>query len=479
MFENSSRRTFQKGLDADKQRALRRDSELSLRRKQREEHLQKRRKRLVNNNRSTLNNGNNNGVEEEQARIEDMRKYVSMVFNVSSLESNLKGTRSLRQLLSIERDPPTASICSTGVIPRIITFMHISNNTNDGKDDIRNQLQFESAWVLTNIAASTHELVARIVQNGAIEAFVHLFRTTPTPEIADQAIWGLGNIAGDNKIFRDRIIKTGFLNDVVQNLFNLSEEMQKNTVWTISNLFRYKDPLRVADIHEITQVLCRLLRDCKDDDIIADCMWAFHYISTNPGQGIINYLVHETGIIQDCMRLLDREKCKFEIALHQMDKQRGYFGGNVGEGQQLQQQQKSVLYNTNKSALLKMNDKIYRPCLRLIGNVLSEPDELTQVVLNAGYLGVIEPWANHFVSGIRREVMWSFSNILAGSHQQIESLISRDKLLSSIMNAGMYGKVAVKKEACWCICNAMAGNHHHTLYHLSYVISFILALDHI
>mmetsp|Transcript_46770 Transcript_46770/g.41841 ORF Transcript_46770/g.41841 Transcript_46770/m.41841 type:complete len:633 (+) Transcript_46770:210-2108(+) len=467
MFESSSRRQFQKGLDADKQRALRRDSELSLRRKQREEHLQKRRKKIINrgNNNNTSNNNRNIGEQQEAVPlISDIPKYVQMVFNTSSLELNLKGTTGIRQLLSIERDPPTAQICGTGVIPKIISFMYdnTNNNTNNNNDEIKLKLQFESAWVLTNIAASSTQLVSYIVKNGAIEAFVDLFRNTTSPEIADQAVWGLGNIAGDGRLFRNRIIQTGFLNDIVRNIHDLSEEMQQNTVWTISNLFRYKDPMKVADIMEISQLLCRLLRESKDDAVIADCMWALHYISTNPSEGIINHLVLETGVINDCMRLLEKEKCKYEIALHQFEKgqrkQNSYFINNNKEGVDTQNKNNNdqQLLNINKQALLKMNDKVYRPCLRLIGNVLSEPDDLTQAVLDAGYLDVIQPWANHFCSSIRREVMWSFSNILAGSHQQIESLISRDTLLNAIMNAGMYGAIGVKKEAAWCICNAMA-----------------------
>ena len=389
MFESSiNRRKFQKGLDCDRQRALRRDSELSLRRKQREEHLQKRRKKLLSSSSSNLNNNGNN--QESIPLIQDIPKYVGMVFNTQSISIQLEGTRSIRKLLSIERDPPTIRISRSGVIPKIISFMHGTSNKNASPQIIQ-QLQFESAWILTNIAASSSDLVRQIVQNGVIEAFVYLFRNTSSPEIADQAIWGLGNIAGDNKRFRDRILNTGFLNDCIKNIFDLNEEMQENIVWTISNLFRYKEPLfRVCDIHQICRVLCKLLRDSRNDAIIGDCLWAFHYISSNPGHGIINHLVLETGIINQCIRFLEREKCKYEIALHQMESIQkrqniSYYYTNKQTTEGIK------LNNIKKEALLKMNDKIYRPCLRLIGNVLSEPDDLTQAVLDANYLDIIEP----------------------------------------------------------------------------------------
>ena len=120
-----------------------------------------------------------------------------------------------------------------------------------------------------------------------------------------------------------------------------------------------------------------------------------------------------------------------------------------------------------------MNDQIYRPCLRLVGNIFSETDDLTQIVLDAGYLDVIEPWAYHYYSSQKKETIWSFSNILAGPHQHIEALISRPELLKSIMNAGLYGPLRVRREACWCIRNAMISYVQNT----NYIHLFILALN--
>merc|ERR1712130_1043310 len=53
------------------------------------------------------------------------------------------------------------------------------------------------------------------------------------------------------------------------------------------------------------------------------------------------------------------------------------------------------------------------------------------------------------------EIMWSLSNILAGSHQQIEAVLSRPKLLKGIIDAAGSAAYGVRKEACWCICNTI------------------------
>ena len=264
-----------------------------------------------------------------------------------------------------------------------------------------------------------------------------------------QTIWGLGNIISEDRKLRDKIMQTGFVNDLVKNLHDLSIETQRTAISTISNMFRYKDPLQISDIKEIVQVLNHFLTESKDDEIIRDCLWSFNYLCNNQNEGIISYLAHQNGIIWHCMCILNQERAKYEIALIKMQsKQR----------KSIDVSNKKEVNTMKRQAMLEMNDEICRPCLRFLGKILAEPDELTQIVLNAGYLDVIEPWANHFISSQRKEIMWSFSNILAGSHQQIEALISRPELLKSIMDAGQHGMLKVRKAAVWCICNALEGN---------------------
>lgn len=66
-------------------------------------------------------------------------------------------------------------------------------------------LQFEAAWVLTNIASGTSEQTQNVVKYGAIPKLVKLLKCA-SPVVAEQAVWALGNIAGDGPYARDHVL---------------------------------------------------------------------------------------------------------------------------------------------------------------------------------------------------------------------------------------------------------------------------------
>ena len=80
-----------------------------------------------------------------------------------------------------------------------------------------------------------------LVDAGIIPIYNQILLTKKDPNILDQAVWGLGNIAGDCTAFRDLVLQ----NNTMASLSNLyshikaqNTKMSEDIIWAASNLCR-------------------------------------------------------------------------------------------------------------------------------------------------------------------------------------------------------------------------------------------------
>lgn len=82
-----------------------------------------------------------------------------------------------------------------------------------------------------------------IINNGAVGPLVRLL-SSPSPEVREQAVWALGNIAGDGARFRDYVLQSGVMEPLLNVIGAETSGLMliRNAIWTLSNLCRGKNP---------------------------------------------------------------------------------------------------------------------------------------------------------------------------------------------------------------------------------------------
>ncbi|XP_070586834.1 importin subunit alpha-1-like isoform X1 [Erythrolamprus reginae] len=328
---------------------------------------------------------------------------ISLLDIVQLIESDdlflqLKAAQAVRKMLSKHKNPPIDEVIDSGVIPKLVEFLYYHNIPN---------LQFESAWSLTNIASGTSEQTKAVVDANGVQGLVVLL-SSPHIHLCEQSVWALGNIAGDGPICRDILISFGVIPPILSLVMpSTPVGFLRNIAWTLSNLCRNKNPH--PPLEAVKQMLPTLtcLLQYKDKDIISDTCWAMSYLTNGSNHRI--QIVVETGILS---RLVE---------------------------------------------LLFTNDlPILTPALRAVGNVVTGTDEQTQMAIDAGILSILPQLLRHSKPLIQKEAAWTLSNIAAGPCSQIQQLITCG-LLPSLVEVLAQGDYKAQREGVWAVANFTMG----------------------
>ena len=270
---------------------------------------------------------------------------------------------------------------------------------------------------------------------GAVPVFVALLGS-PSDDVREQAVWALGNIAGDSPRCRDTVLNSNALLPLLAQLNAASKlTMLRNATWTLSNFCRGKPQPPFDLVRPALPALAQLVNS-SDEEVLTDSCWALSYLSDGTNDKIA--AVIDAGV---CSRLVE------------------------------------LLSHPCPSVLV--------PALRTVGNIVTGDDVQTQIIINCAALpSLLRLLTEQHKKSIKKEACWTISNITvrgcvaaccvrgccslpcsrltpsqAGNKDQIQSIIDAN-IIPPLIHLLSAAEFDIKKEAAWALSNATSGGTH-------------------
>ena len=197
------------------------------------------------------------------------RIFIAWRADPRDMISLVSAVRELRTLMADGNDLPTQETINSKVVPVLIEIMR-------DYDVSQPDLVLDAAWVITNITAGTSDHCDYVVNVGVLPILSQLL-LNPSEDVREQALWCLGNIAGDLAWFRDLVYELQIA-PLLPSFLEVNEKLsiRRNTMWLICNLCRAKPSPVPSNVLPLLPALtaCIESSDTEDSQVLLNAVQA-------------------------------------------------------------------------------------------------------------------------------------------------------------------------------------------------------------
>ncbi len=345
-----------------------------------------------------------------RANVRDLKGMDLATADKNKLRDLLVHTR---KALSVSKNPPISELLQEDPMKVFVAILEDSGSTED--------TIFETIWILTNIASGTSEQTRVVVESGALDAAMNHLESSSIL-VAEQTLWLMGNVCGDCVENRDMILLAGGAKKVMAayNMHTVDDitklSFVNNLYWVVSNLVRGKPLPKMSLVSSLADfIMDQMVKIAKDRMTFFDCtdiLWAASYLGDS-----------------------DFFATKFS-------KSPAFVRAVIEKG------------------ILLSRPKMWVPAVRTIGQLCSCEEKVTQAVIDAGAIPALANlYALNPKASLLREILWSFSNITAGTRSQVEEVFACERAAKTLLAGLNSGDKTVVKEAVYAVSNPLGLTH--------------------
>lgn len=334
-----------------------------------------------------------------------LRVLINILKSTNNIKTLSVSFQALKKLSGRHKSLPLEYLLDENLIEIFISALksdHISTQVN-------------VLWISVNLFHSSNEIVDKFMNHKILDCLKDLLANSNCPDVIENTIWAIGNIIGDNAVYRDQVINKGIWRYVLDYADSSDLGVRQISYWVLGNISSVKPQVPLYIAQEILSVVKDGLQS-ENSENIENCANIAFQLSESYND--IIYKILNSPIIDELIK------------------------------------------QTNTK-----NFKILLPVIKVLGNIASGTDKQTKALIDAGYLEKVLNLLDHPNIEIKREVYYIFGSMFATSTEIIETIL-KSPCMDSIVQNMSCSNFTIRKQALICICNATFMKSHHIIMKL-------------